>query len=183
MIQIEPDAATSANRSAIKMRELRSFLSNAKAAVGLEGEVSVLLATDESIRVLNRDFRKKDKATDVLSFPAADAGIPGGPKLAGDLAVALGVASTQAEEHGHSLQIELKILLLHGLLHLAGYDHETDAGQMARKESALRRKLDLPVGLIQRSSRKIVKPAQKSAKKKVAGSKVYGRAASGSRAR
>jgi probable rRNA maturation factor len=170
MIQIEPDAATSANRSAIRMRELRSFLSHAKSAVGVQGEVSVLLATDESIRILNRDFRRKDKATDVLSFPAADAGLPGRSKLAGDLAVALGVASRQAEEHGHPLQIELKILLLHGLLHLAGYDHETDTGQMARKESTLRKQLDLPVGLIQRSGKAVKRIPAKSVKKKAASS-------------
>jgi probable rRNA maturation factor len=185
MIQIEPDAATPANRSAIKLRELRSFLSQAKLAVGLKGEVSVLLATDESIRILNRDFRRKDKATDVLSFPAVDAGVPGGSKLAGDLAVALGVASRQAEEHGHALQIELKILLLHGLLHLAGYDHETDTGQMARKESILRKQLDLPVGLIQRSNGTAVKQTpKKSAKKKATGSvKAGGHAHSRSRTR
>jgi probable rRNA maturation factor len=151
MILIEPDAATSSQRSAIKMRELRSFLVKAQSAVKLKGEVSVLLATDASIRILNRDFRKKDKATDVLSFPAAESEIAGSQKLAGDLAIALGVAARQAEEHGHSLQTEIKVLLLHGLLHLAGYDHETDTGQMARKESALRKQLDLPTGLIQRS--------------------------------
>lgn len=160
MILIEPDAATASNRSAIKMRELRSFLLKAKSAVRLQGEVSVLLATDASIRTLNKSFRKKDKATDVLSFPA-DPDMPGGPKLAGDLVIALGIASKQAEEHGHALQMEIKVLLLHGLLHLAGYDHETDTGQMARKESALRKQLDLPVGLIQRSGRKAVKQTPK----------------------
>lgn len=169
MIQIEPDAATSANYSAIKMRALRGFLSKAKSAIGLEGEVSVLLATDESIRVLNRDFRKKNKATDILSFPAAEPELQDGSRLAGDLAIALGVASRQAEEHGHGLQVELKILLLHGLLHLAGYDHETDSGEMARKESALRQQLGLPAGLIQRSGKKAVKQAAgRIAKAKVA---------------
>jgi probable rRNA maturation factor len=169
MIQIEPDAVTASNRSAIKMRELRSFLSNAKSAVKLQGEVSVLLATDDSIRKLNKSFRKKDKATDVLSFPT-EPDMTGGPKLAGDLAVALGVASKQAEEHGHALLVEIKILLLHGLLHLAGYDHETDTGQMARKESALRKQLNLPVGLIQRSVGKTVKQApQKAVRTKALG--------------
>lgn len=145
------------------MRELRGFLSRAKSAIGLHGEISALLATDETIRMLNRDFRKKDKATDVLSFPV-DKEHPGeGPKLAGDLAISLDTAARQAEEQGHTLQDEVKILLLHGVLHLAGYDHETDTGQMARKESALRKEFDLPAGLIQRSGRgkKTVRPTAK----------------------
>jgi probable rRNA maturation factor len=149
MILIEPDADTSENRKALKMRELRSFVRKATKAAGLHGEVSVLLATDASIRTLNREFRKKNKATDVLSFPV-DPEHPD-PRVAGDLAISLDTARKQAEEHGHSLQTELKILLLHGVLHLAGYDHEADTGQMARKEKALRTELGLPVGLIQRS--------------------------------
>ncbi len=159
MILIEPDAASASSqtefkkrKAALKMRELRGFLSRAKSAVGLHGEVSVLLAGDEAIRKLNRDFRKKDRATDVLSFPIeefhGDA-----PKQAGDLAISLETAQKQADEHGHALQVEVKILMLHGLLHLAGYDHETDKGQMARKESALRKGFDLPSGLIQRSKK------------------------------
>jgi len=134
------------------MRELRDFLSQAKAAVGLDGEVSVLLAGDATIRTLNRNFRKQDKATDVLSFPV-DEFHGDVPRQAGDLAISLDTAQKQAEEHGHSLQVEMKILMLHGLLHLAGYDHETDKGRMARKESELRKELDLPLGLIQRSKK------------------------------
>lgn len=153
MIVTESEAATASNRSALKMRELRGFLSKAKSAVKLRGEVAVLLATDEMIRSLNRDFRKKDKATDVLSFPVDDEHPSAAKRQAGDLAISLDTASRQAEEHGHSLQVEVKILMLHGLLHLAGYDHEADKGQMARKENALRKELDLPTGLIQRSSR------------------------------
>ena len=159
MILIEPAAATAsgqtemkADKPALKMRELSRFLSRAKSAVGLYGEVSVLLATDATIRGLNRNFRKKDKATDVLSFPIDE--FPGeAPKQAGDLAISLETAKRQADEHGHTLQVEVKVLMLHGLLHLAGFDHETDKGQMARKENALRKELDLPVGLIQRSSK------------------------------
>src|ERR1700761_6945041 len=153
MILIEPDAASNhaafmKYKAALKMRELRGFLSRAKSAAGLHGEVSVLLAGDATIRTLNRDYRKKDKATDVLSFPVGD--FHGdAPKQAGDLAISLETAQRQAEEHGHSLQIEVKVLMLHGLLHLAGYDHETDRGQMARKETALRKEFDLPSGLIQ----------------------------------
>ena len=173
MILIEPDAATASNRSALKMRELRGFLSKAKSAVKLQGDISVLLATDTTIRTLNRDFRKKDKTTDVLSFPA-DGDQPGvASKLAGDLAVSLDVASRQAEEHGHPLQVEVKILLLHGLLHLAGYDHEMDTGQMARKESALRKQFGLPAGLIQRSNtrKKTVQPVSGKKSKTQRGSR------------
>jgi probable rRNA maturation factor len=159
MILIEPDAAAASDptgikrrKAALKMRDLHGFLSRAKLAVGLRGEVSVLLGTDITIRTLNRNFRKKDKATDVLSFPAGE--FQGEEtKQAGDIAISLDTAEKQAEEHGHSLRLEVKILLLHGLLHLAGYDHETDKGRMARKESALRKELDLPVGLIQRSGK------------------------------
>ena len=168
MILIEQAAATEEKRSesrkreaALKMRGLRDFLSQAQAAVGLRGEVSVLLASDRTLRTLNRNFRKKDKATDVLSFPVDD--FHGdGTGQAGDLAISLDTAQRQADEHGHSLQTEVKILMLHGLLHLAGYDHETDDGQMARKESSLRKELDLPTGLIQRS-RKIRRKSAKSA--------------------
>jgi probable rRNA maturation factor len=179
MILIEPDAATASDptgvkrrKAALKLRELRGFLSRAKSSIGLHGEVSVLLGTDATIRTLNRNYRKKDKTTDVLSFPVGE--FHGeAPKQAGDLAISLDTAEKQAEEHGHSLQIEVKILLLHGLLHLAGYDHEADKGQMARKESALRKELDLPVGLIQRSD-KATRAAIRTAKKS-AGAKARGR--------
>jgi probable rRNA maturation factor len=172
MILIEPDAASV--RHALKLRELRGFVSRAKTAIGLHGEVSAFLATDATIRKLNREFRKQDKATDVLSFPVDAEHLHEAPKQAGDLAISLDTARKQAEDHGHTLQIEVKILLLHGLLHLAGYDHETDKGLMARKESALREQFDLPAGLIQRSGgeKKAARPvAKKSARAKDAGVK------------
>jgi probable rRNA maturation factor len=129
-------------------RTLERFLQEARAAVRLRGEVSVLLTNDKTIRDLNKRFRKKDKATDVLSFPAADSG----SGIVGDLAISLETAAVQAESFGHSLREEVKVLLLHGLLHLAGYDHETDEGQMGRREAALRKRFSLPLGLIQRTS-------------------------------
>ena len=128
-------------------RTLARFLSQAQAAVRLRGQVSVLLTTDTAIRKLNRQFRGKNKATDVLSFPA---GGPAAGGIAGDLAISVPTAHRQAAEQGHALAVELKVLLLHGLLHLAGYDHETDTGQMARRERLLRAKLRLPQGLIER---------------------------------
>ena len=126
---------------------LGRFLKSAQEAVGLEGEVDVLLAGDRTLRRLNREYRKKDKATDVLSFPAAEemAGVRGG-----DLAISLDTAQRQAEEQGHSLRDEVRVLLLHGLLHLSGMDHEVDGGEMAKREGELRGRLRLSNGLIAR---------------------------------
>jgi len=131
-------------------RTLARFLKDAQAAVRLPGRVSILLTTDHALRRLNRQFRRIDKPTDVLSFPA-DAFIQRQEKIAGDLAISVPTARRQAEEQAHSLSIEIKVLILHGLLHLAGYDHETDTGQMARRERRLRAQLGLPQGLIERS--------------------------------
>ena len=130
-------------------RTLSRFLAAAQEAVRLKGQVTVLLTTDEAIRKLNRQFRGKNKATDVLSFPAEGLGAEG---IAGDLAISVTTALGQGTACGHSLATELKILILHGLLHLAGYDHEADNGQMAKRERLLRAKLKLPQGLIERAS-------------------------------
>jgi probable rRNA maturation factor len=124
------------------------FLRTAQTAVGLAGEVDVLFAGDATLRRLNRQYRGKNKATDVLSFPAPQE-LAG--QQAGDLAVSLETAARQAEEHGHTLRDEVRVLLLHGLLHLSGLDHEADEGQMAAKEAELRRRLRLPAGLIARA--------------------------------
>jgi probable rRNA maturation factor len=132
-------------------RTLSRFLATAQPAVRLRGEVNVLLTSDGAIRGLNRRFRGKNKATDVLSFPA-DATAPGAEAIAGDLAISVPTARRQAAEQGHTLSTEIKVLMLHGLLHLAGFDHEADAGQMARRERLLRGKLGLPQGLIERAS-------------------------------
>ena len=148
----------------------------------------MLLAGDERIRELNNRFRGKNKSTDVLSFPAAPhfAGHSSGSGHAGDLAISLETAARQAGECGHTLEIEVKVLLLHGLLHLAGYDHETDSGEMARKETRLRKKLALPLGLIERERppgklRLGVRPARG---RKVAVAKQYsGRRTSSSRSK
>jgi probable rRNA maturation factor len=148
MIVYEPPGDWELPRSSrLRRRELAGFLRSAREAVGLRGEVSVLLTGDGGIRELNRRFRKKDKATDVLSFPAGETG----GEIAGDLAISVETALRQAEQMGHSLEAELKILLLHGLLHLAGYDHETDDGEMLRRETRLRRGFGLPLGLIERA--------------------------------
>jgi probable rRNA maturation factor len=148
MINIEPPS-TRSNTIARSKPALTRFLHRAQKAVGLVGEVDVLLTSDEEIRRLNRTFRKKNKATDVLSFPAPEE-LAG--QHSGDLAISIDTAARQAESFGHSLNDEVKILLLHGLLHLAGMDHEVDSGEMAAREAELRAELKLPVSLIERVS-------------------------------
>lgn len=133
------------------------------------GTVAIAVVPDARVRALNRRYRKKDQNTDVLSFPADDdtakrrgAGVArpadadvtrSAPRssLLGDIVIAAGVARRQAHDAGHSLQTELRILALHGLLHLLGYDHEQDTGQMARLERRLRRQGGLREGLIERT--------------------------------
>lgn len=110
--------------------------------------MAIALVTDAHMRKLNRTYRGVDKPTDVLSFPSDV------PDMLGDIVVAKGVAERQAKEHGHAVQTELRVLALHGLLHLLGYDHEAkdDGGRMRRAEERLRRKGKLKVGLIGRSA-------------------------------
>src|SRR5262249_52949620 len=111
--------------------------------VRVAGDVTVLLTSDRRMRSLNRRFRRKDKPTDVLSFPSAQGG---------DIAISLAIARQNAKVLGHPVEDELKVLLLHGLLHLKGYDHERDNGRMARREESLRRKLRLPLSLTARAN-------------------------------
>jgi probable rRNA maturation factor len=111
--------------------------------------VVVAVVSDGRMRTLNRAYRGADHATDVLSFPSTSdqAG-----DSSGDIVIAAGVAARQAAQAGHDVRTELRVLALHGLLHLLGYDHERDEGQMARVEARLRRKGGLTGGLIGRSS-------------------------------
>jgi probable rRNA maturation factor len=125
---------------------LERFTTRARRAVGLRGEVNVLVARNAELRRLNREFRSKDKPTDVLSFPSA------GNAFAGDIAISAEIARANARRLGHSTSRELQVLVLHGLLHLAGYDHEKDSGEMRRKEDRLRARLGLPVALIARTA-------------------------------
>jgi probable rRNA maturation factor len=127
----------------------------AVAPAAARGDVTVVLATDARVRALNREYRGKDYATDVLSFPGEErvkgGGVKGQPRHLGDIVIARGVAARQARDAGHALTTELRILALHGLLHLLGYDHERDAGEMARAEKRLRRRGGLREGLIERA--------------------------------
>jgi probable rRNA maturation factor len=128
---------------------LDRFVARARRAVGLRGTVNVLLTSNAVLRSLNRRFRGKNLATDVLSFPA----LPGFKvRDAGDIAICAEIAAQNARTLGHSAAEEVKILALHGILHLRGYDHEHDQGQMARREQKLRRDLRLPAGLIERAA-------------------------------
>ncbi len=152
---VRPRAATVSWRLRIPSRPtLNRFLAIAQEAVNLRGEVTVLLTTDAAIRKLNRQFRGKNEPTDVISFPA-EGSFPaqgvGAEKLAGDLAISVETARRQAADQGHALTCELKVLILHGLLHLAGHDHEADNGKMACRERLLRARLGLPQGLIERA--------------------------------
>lgn len=139
---------------------LQRFMTRAQKSARLAGEVTVLLASDSEVRELNRSFRKKNAVTDVLSFPSVSMN-----GYVGDIAISVDAARRQARERGHSTVEEIKILMLHGMLHLAGMDHESDNGEMQRKESRLRREFGLPEGLIARAmkSRALPKRGQTKA--------------------
>ena len=129
---------------------LARFLARARRAAGLRNRVTVLVAGNQELRELNRRFRGQNRPTDVLSFPAAP---EANHVLAGDIAISVEIAAANAARLGHPRATELKVLILHGLLHLAGYDHANDNGAMARREAQLRRELRLPDNLIERASR------------------------------
>src|SRR6476661_9279941 len=141
MVIFDPPITGASPRS-VSAAQLQRFARRAQTLARVKGEVDILIATNKSLRDLNRRFRRKDKPTDVLSFPR-----PSG----GDIAISAQIALENAQRYGHSLAIELKILVLHGMLHLAGYDHESDNGRMARAESRLRSQLKLPASLIDRT--------------------------------
>ncbi len=121
---------------------LERFARQAQKLAGVQGEVAVLITDSPRIQELNRRFRRKDKPTDVLSFSR---------EHGGDIAICAPIALANARDYGLTAAQELKLLVLHGMLHLAGYDHETDSGQMAKKEALLRTQLKLPSSLIQRT--------------------------------
>jgi probable rRNA maturation factor len=125
---------------------LRSFARRLQREVAGGRPFTCLVTRDDELRRLNRQFLGKDYPTDVLSFPSLDeAG------YLGDVAVSVDRAIEQAARFGHSAEAEIEILLLHGVLHLLGMDHERDGGRMRRSESGWRRKLNLPAGLIERA--------------------------------
>ena len=156
-----PDARTTGQ--ALATRGLAPWLVKI-APASARGDLSVAIVSDRRMRALNRQFRGKDAVTDVLSFPASGKSAASAPSTSarratadrsaagflGDIVIADGVAKRQAREAGHKIQTEIRVLALHGLLHLLGYDHDTDGGKMARAEARLRKKAGLPAGLIER---------------------------------
>jgi probable rRNA maturation factor len=166
MITIEPlnivAISVKAAASPLSKLGLARFVMRARSLAGIAGQVDVLLTDDATMQRLNRSFRGKNKATDVLSFPALDLLPQDGPERhTGDLAISLEIAARQAGALGHSLGDEVRILILHGLLHLAGFDHERDGGEMAAREAELRAELELPVNLIARVAIKRVAARRK----------------------
>jgi probable rRNA maturation factor len=126
----------------VSQKQLQRFARRAQEMAGVSGEVDILIAGNRRLQELNRRFRRKNKPTDVLSFPHPQGG---------DIAISADIALENAGLYGHPPAQELKILVLHGMLHLAGYDHEVDKGKMARAEARLRARLRLPASLIDRS--------------------------------
>ena len=151
MINIDPPSTPLALEAlpTLSKSGLARYLNRARFLAGVKRHVEVLLTSDAELKRLNKTFRGKNKPTDILSFPAP-------PEMAaqhaGDLAISLDTAARQAAEHGHTLRDELRILLLHGLLHLSGEDHESDCGEMAAREAELRTQLRLPNSLIARAT-------------------------------
>jgi probable rRNA maturation factor len=123
-------------RRRVDATRLRRVLKGAAAALRVSGEVTLVLAGDGTLRRLNREYRRRDRPTDVLSFTGS-----GGREGLGDIVISVRTAERNARGEGRRLSQELDILALHGFLHLLGYDHETDDGAMDRLEGRLRRRL------------------------------------------
>jgi probable rRNA maturation factor len=144
-----PDGSTVLFRRApasLRRRPLAAFAHVLETQVARGRRFDCLIAGNAELRRLNRQFRGEDHATDVLSFPSLDADAGG----LGDVAISLGRARAQARQFGHSVEDEIRILMLHGVLHLLGMDHENDGGRMARAEKRWRTRLGLPSSLIAR---------------------------------
>jgi probable rRNA maturation factor len=141
MVIFESPISGASPRS-VSAAQLQRFAMRAQKLAEVQGEVDILIATNKRLHELNRRFRRKNKPTDVLSFPRSSGG---------DIAISAQIARHNAQRYGHSVATELKILMLHGMLHLAGYDHEADNGRMARAEARLRSQLKLPASLIDRT--------------------------------
>jgi probable rRNA maturation factor len=134
----------------LDVSSIESFAETLRVRVARGREFHCLITGDAELRLLNRTYRSKDDPTDVLSFPAS---FPGDSRsYLGDIAISLARARAQARQYGHAIEDEVRILMLHGLLHLRGMDHESDSGEMARAELRWRKKLGLAGGLIERAA-------------------------------
>jgi probable rRNA maturation factor len=129
-------------------RSLRSFLRELSQSIGHGRGFCCLLTGDSELQRLNREFLDHDYPTDVLSFPAGE-----GETSLGELAISVERAHAQAEQFGHTALDELRVLMLHGALHLSGMDHERDRGEMGKAERKFRSQFGLPDTLIARASR------------------------------
>ena len=130
----------------LNRRNLEAFARTLRDEVSGGAAFTCLVTDDRELRRLNRGFLGKDYATDVLSFPE-----PASTETVGEIAISADRAAEQAAERRHAVETEICILMLHGVLHLLGMDHETDGGQMRRAESRWRKRLGLPAGLIERA--------------------------------
>jgi probable rRNA maturation factor len=144
-VAVSGEAIPRFSRAAIGefVTECIQAIRKARAAPFQVGEVSIVLVDDKEMRALNRQYRRKDKTTDVLTFPAEDTESPDSQRQLGDIIVSVEQARRQATEEGHSLAIEVRYLVLHGLLHAYGYDHDADAGEMNALELKLRKRVGL----------------------------------------
>ena len=133
---------------ALARKRLQDFAVSVSGMVASGRSFCCQITTDDELRRLNRQFLGHDYATDVLSFPE-----PSPDGFLGEIAISAERAAEQAREFGHAVEDEISILMLHGVLHLLGMDHETDRGRMARAERRWRKELGLPSGLIERVSR------------------------------
>ena len=132
------EAVNRQRKTKIDTKAWEAFADKAAAAIGKGGSAATIaFVSDKAIRRLNREFRGVDKATDVLSFPADET------DNLGDIAISVDTAARQAKENGLAFDEEVAQLILHGLLHLSGYDHETDNGEMNRLELKIRRRLGI----------------------------------------
>lgn len=147
-MNISPTVVLGRPVQGLSERALAKFVTEACRAAGLKGTTTLLVTNSRRMRRLNTQFRGKEYPTDVLSFPSPSF-VEG---FSGDIAVSADIAAQNARLLGHSVAVEIKILTLHGILHLAGYDHESDNGEMAEKELHLRQKLGLPAALIERAA-------------------------------
>lgn len=149
-----PEAPALINRQRVAQADwsrVRAFLRQLSSDVA-RASFGVCLLSDRGIRRYNKRFRRQDRATDVLAFPAGARGTEDKSYL-GDILISVETARRNAPRYGLRLEEEIKILALHGLLHLLGYDHENDAGRMAREERRWCSRLALSRGLIQRDKR------------------------------
>jgi probable rRNA maturation factor len=129
-------------RVPVAIPPLLRFYERVRRKLGFAPEsVTIQLINDESMARLNEKFRKKPGPTDVLSFPANGARLSRGAEYIGDIAISPETARRNARRFSRSLPVEMRILILHGMIHLAGYDHETDHGEMDRLERRLRKRL------------------------------------------